>query len=45
MKIAVAVLHLEAVQERVLVFQRKFHIAKDVTMAPSETRNVVRASV
>jgi len=38
-------LYLEAIQERVPVFEGKFRITQDVTVTPSETRDVVRALV
>jgi AhpC/TSA family/Thiol:disulfide interchange protein DsbD, N-terminal len=39
------VLYLEAIQERVPVFEGKFRITQDVTLTPSETRDVVRSLV
>jgi len=39
------VLYLEAIQEHVPVFEGKFRIAQDVTVTPSETRDVVRSLV
>jgi hypothetical protein len=39
------VLYLEAIQERVPVFEGKFRITQDVIVKPSETRDVVRSLV
>ena len=39
------VLYLEAIQEHVPVFEGKFRITRDVTVTPSETRDVVRSLV
>ena len=38
-------LYLEAIQERVPVFEGKFRITEDVTVIPSEPRDVVRSLV
>jgi hypothetical protein len=39
------VLYLEAIRERVPVFEGKFRITQDVTVIPSETRDLVRSLV
>jgi hypothetical protein len=39
------ILYLEAIQERVAVFEGKFRITQDVTVIPSEARDVVRSLV
>jgi len=39
------ILHLEAIQERVPVFEGKFRITQDVTVTPSKTGDVVRSLV
>jgi hypothetical protein len=39
------ILYLEAIQERVPVFEGKFRISQDVTVAPSEVRDVARSLV
>ena len=39
------VLYLEAIREHVPVFEGKFRISQDVTVTPSETRDVVRSLV
>jgi DsbC/DsbD-like thiol-disulfide interchange protein len=39
------VLYLEAIQERVPVFEGKFRITQDVTVTPSKTGDVVRSLV
>ncbi|HET6930556.1 MAG TPA: protein-disulfide reductase DsbD domain-containing protein [Candidatus Acidoferrum sp.] len=39
------VLYLEAIQERVPVFEGKFRITQDVTVTPSEARDVARSLV
>jgi len=38
-------LYLEAIQERVPVFEGKFRITQDVTVTPSSTRDVVRSLI
>jgi hypothetical protein len=39
------VLYLEAIRERVPVFEGKFRITQDVTVTPSKTRDIVRSLV
>ena len=39
------ILYLEAIQERVPVFEGKFRITQDVTVTPSEARDVARSLV
>ena len=39
------ILYLEAIRERVPVFEGKFRISQDVTVIPSETRDLVRTLV
>jgi hypothetical protein len=39
------ILYLEAIQERVPVFEGKFRITQDVTVTPSKTEDVVRSLV
>jgi hypothetical protein len=39
------ILYLEAIQERVPVFEGKFRITQDVTVTPSKTRDVARSAV
>jgi DsbC/DsbD-like thiol-disulfide interchange protein len=39
------ILYLEAIQERVPVFEGKFRITQDVTVTPSEVRDVARSLV